>query len=176
MLGCEDPAQWPHRAGPRQPGPGREARAFAGLQGTRTAAWPRIAAPSDLKQRPAPPAPLKPAPCAGGGTLSPRGLARSLPKGPAANLGDVCHHLLSLLPPPTPPLLPTSGSAPTLPSPSGPRPPARLAPPHSWAPRGLGCLGCCSMGTGGSGRCEFFPFMWVNSKHYIKIFSTRASA
>lgn len=54
--------------------------------------------------------------------------------------------------------------------------PARpLFPLHSWALRGHGSLGCSSVGTGGSGRCKFFPFMWVNSQHHIKIFITKVS-
>lgn len=58
--------------------------------------------------------------------------------------------------------------------------PARLSSPLpflpcSWTLEGHGCLGCSSMGTGGSGRCKLFPFMWVNSQHYIKIFITKVS-
>lgn len=50
-----------------------------------------------------------------------------------------------------------------------------LSPLHSWALGGHGCLSYSSVGTGGSGRCKFFPFMWVNSQHYIKLFITELS-
>ena len=71
------------------------------------------------------------------------------------------------------PLLTPSPHPSLQPTPSSLHPSSQLRSPPGEA---LACLGRSSLGPGGTGRCKFFPFMRVNSKHYVKIFITRAFA